>query len=688
MESTSSLYRILLATILLFLFYCSCFGQEEESNIEELLLEQLAEDFEGSLDISELTEKSNYYRRHPLNLNKANLEDLANLGFLSPQQIENLIQHRQSTGSFVSLLELQSIAGFSPSFIQLFQNFVTVSQTSNLSNVSFKDIFKSDEHMFMARYGRLLESQYGYKIVDESKSRYLGDQNRYSIRYRWNFDNKIKIAFNADKDAGEPFFQNKQRYGFDFYSGNVEFNNLNKYVEKLVIGDYALQFGQGLVLWNGLSFGKSAWIGSVARQGVGLKSYTSLNESNFQRGISSKIRLGQLEWTPFIAYNSLSGKLNRSDSTENTIGTISLSGLHRTPTELSYRHQVKQFLYGANISYRYNRLKVGLTYMGLLFNGDVLRGDALRNRYDFEGKSLQQLGLSYQTTYLNYYIFGETAYSLHSGFASINGVIASFSPKFSAFATYRHYAHDYHSYYAQSLGENSSTINEQGIYAGFVFHPSRKIEWVNYIDFSRFAWLKYRVDRPSSGSDFLTQLTYNWYKRGKLTLRYRHRLKQENASSTSVVKSVLADVNKDQLRLDFQYKLNNIWTIRTRCEGSFFDKAYSGSSKGFLIYQDVFWKASGFLNLNARVAYFNTNDYDSRIYAYENDVLYASSFPVYYDKGCRSYLNARFRISRNVDLWTRYAISYFPDRTEIGSGLDKIEGNSRSDIKLQIRWQW
>lgn len=662
--------------------------QFEHYNPEEELLELLSEELGENVDVSEALDKLSGFLKKPLNLNLATESDLVDLLFLNAQQISSLLAHRHQSGNFISLLELQAIPGFTPQTVVLLRYFVTVQSASSLKNTSFKNMFFRDENSLMIRYGRILQKQQGYTITDETRSRYLGDANRYALRYRWNFENRIKIALNAEKDAGEPFFAENQRYGFDFYSGNIEFNEINKYVKKLVLGDYALQFGQGLISWNGLSFGKGAWIGSVAKQGVGLKGYTSLNENNFQRGVSVNLASGKWSWTPFLAYNSLSGRVEETALGQLVISTISLSGLHRTPTEQSYRNQVKQFVYGSNIGFQHKRLKLGFTYMGTRLNGEKLKGTAMRNFYDFYGQELHQIGINYQANIKGYYVFGEVAHSINTGIASINGVIASLHPKISLFATYRNYSRDYHSFFAQSLGDGSSVSNEEGLYGGLSFHPSRKVEWINYVDVFRSSWLRYRADLPSEGSDFLSQFSYIWHKKGKLTFRYRYRLKQENFDKELKITHTLAYLDRHQGRIDFQYKFNDKWSIRTRSEYSFFEKEITSKSQGILIYQDLFWKGMSKLQLNLRAAYFNTDDYDSRIYAYENDVLYASSFPMYYDKGLRGYLNLRWRITRKWDLWTRYAVTHYSEREEIGSGLDRIEGNKRSDIKVQLRLEW
>ena len=86
-----------------------------------------------------------------------------------------------------------------------------------------------------------------------------------------------------------------------------------------------------------------------------------------------------------------------------------------------------------------------------------------------------------------------------------------------------------------------------------------------------------------------------------------------------------------------------------------------------------------------RYAVFDTDGFDSRIYAHENDVLYAFSFPFYSDKGHRAYIVARYRINRNLDLQARLAQTFFSNRNTIGSGLDLIHDNSRTELKAQLR---
>lgn len=657
-----------------------------KASVVEQIVEQFVEELDEEVDVDEFLELLRYYYARPIDLNKTDEQELAKLMFLSPLQIANLLAHREQTGKFLSVLELQGIAHFDLPTIERLIPFITVSSASTLEGLTWRKLYDDSEQQLMLRYGTIFQEQRGYFIADSTRSRYLGDANRYMLRYRFNFRNRLRLAINMEKDAGEPFFRDKQRYGFDHYGVSLYVKDVGVFKE-LLLGNYALQVGQGLVMWNGLSFGKGAMITSSARQGAGLRSYTSMNEYNYLSGFATRLSVNNWEITPFVSWRKLSG--NRSITEDGTyiISSISTSGLHRTPNELRNRRTINQGVVGIDVTYRYKRLKLGAVGVYTEYDGTIVHDGSPRHMYSFEGDRLINIGANYQYTFRNMYLFGETAHEYGRGWATLNGLIAGLHPKVSTFVNYRNYQRNYHAVFAQALGEGSAVTNEEGIYTGFMFHPNRKIEWVTYIDVFRFPWLRYRVDEPSAGMDVLSQFTYTWYKIGRISLRYRHRLKQENNSERPPDREVV-DVLKDQLRLAFQYKLSNKWEIRSRAEGVRYEKD-GRIDFGWLAYQDVFWKPFRLpLQANIRFALFATDSYDARLYAYENDVLYASAFPMYNGKGGRSYINLRYRIGRKIDFWFRYSQNHYLDVETVGSGLDQSEGPRRSDIKIQFRYRW
>ncbi len=142
-------------------------------------------------------------------------------------------------------------------------------------------------------------------------------------------------------------------------------------------------------------------------------------------------------------------------------------------------------------------------------------------------------------------------------------------------------------------------------------------------------------------------------------------------------------------RTHLSYKISPTFTMRSRVEIVWFDKKGEAEEQGFLMYSDLLYKPlMKPLSANIRLQYFETDGYNSRLYAYENDVLYSFSIPVFYDKGYRYYINVNYDISKKLSFWARWSQFIYPDRNVIGSGLDEISSNHKSEIKLQMLYRF
>ena len=109
-------------------------------------------------------------------------------------------------------------------------------------------------------------------------------------------------------------------------------------------------------------------------------------------------------------------------------------------------------------------------------------------------------------------------------------------------------------------------------------------------------------------------------------------------------------------------------------------------SVGSLLLLDMYYHPESVpLKLTFRYALFHTDDYRSRLYAYENDVLYSSSMPAYYGKGFRFYLLMKYSPVHWLNIWFRFSMTCFTDRNTISSGPEKIKGNKLPEIKIQLR---
>lgn len=660
-------------------------AQTQEDQLIKDLIESIAENLPEDYDLSELQDRLTYYRKHPINLNNTTAEELKTLVFLSPLQISNLFEHIRKNGKLIDLLELQSIPEFDIQTIQRLLPFATLEQSSIVDRITAKNLLKFGNNDLILRYGRVIEKSKGY--TDLPGSKYLGTPDRYLFRYRYTYSNRVSASLVFEKDAGEHFFNGAKQKPFDFLSGHIAFLNTGRF-KKIVLGDYTMQFGQALTLWSGFAFGKSPDVTGVVKRDVGLRPYTSANEFAFLRGAAMTVNIAKnIDFSPFVSHRKLDASMTTIDEV-NVVSTINETGLHRTQSEINNKNNLEQTVYGGVLQYRTSALNIGAVAYHTSFNRTFTEGSGLYRIHNFTGKELTNVGAHYSYTYKNFYFFGEFGKSLDAGLAYVNGALVSLSSTVSAVLLHRNYQKNYHNFFNQATAEASEAFNEKGFYAGLNINPSKVWSIQVYGDYFKFPWLRFRVDAPSDGYEFLGQVTYSPTKTFRAILRYKTEVKQQNTSLT-VPFNYLDEVKRENYRAEVKWAVGKSFGFQNRVEVVQFRKGDAKAEFGYLAYQDVSYAPlSSRLSGNIRVAYFNTASYDSRIYAYEDDVLYNFTFGLYNGKGLRGYANLKYRLAKRVDLWGRYALYNYDNVETVGSGLDEINGKMKSEMRIQLRYQF
>lgn len=661
-------------------------AQTQQDNLIKDLIESIAENLPEDYDLSELQDRLTYYRKHPININNTNAEELKALVFLSPLQISNLFEHLRTKGLFIDLIELQSVNGFDLQTVQRLMPFVTLVQTDLNDKITAANLAKFGNNDLIVRYGRVLEQSKGYSELPGR--RYVGTPDRYLFRYRYTYSNRISASLVFEKDAGEELFLGKKQKPFDFLSGHVALLNTGRF-KKIVVGDYSMQFGQALTLWSGFSFGKSPDVASVAKNDVGLRPYTSANEFAYLRGVATTINvLKNVDFTPFYSYRKVDASVSQDVNGNNYITSINETGLHRTESEIENKNTTAQQVYGGVLQYKSGTLNIGLTGLHTSLSNAFTEGNGLYRIYNFAGKELTNVGANYSYTYKNIYFFGEFGKSLDAGLAYVNGALVSLSSTVSAVVLHRNYQKDYHNFFNQATSESSNAVNEKGFYAGININPSKIWSFQFYGDYFKFPWLKFRVDAPSDGYEFLGQAVYSPSKTFKVTLRFKTEVKEQNTDKT-VAFNYLDDIRRENYRAEVKWALNKTFSFQNRLEVVQFKKGDNKAEFGYLAYQDVSYSPlSSRISGNIRLAYFNTASYNSRVYAYEDDVLYNFTFGLYNGKGLRGYANLKYNVAKRLDLWARYAMYNYNNVETVGSDLDEIEGSMKSEVRLQLRYQF
>ncbi len=708
----SAKFRIILTVIILLLISASTLPQEQDTaqinaanDIRERI-ENIAESTDEALDYSDLVGDLEYLKENPLNLNFASASDLDKLIFLNEIQKFSLLAYRENYGNFATLYELQSIEGFDAETIRKILPFVYVSAEKPKFRITFKDVMNYGRNECILRYQRVLEEQQGYLATDDSayfenpNSRYLGSPDKIYLKYRFNYFDKIKFGFVTEKDAGEPFLKSnvndsiqqiartKLKNGFDFYSFHLNLNDFG-FLKALSVGDYQLEFGQGLTLWSGLAFGKSSGATDVKRFARGIRPSASANENLFFRGAAATFEIKKLDITAFYSGHKIDANLSDSDSLDSEsiyITSIQESGLHRTPNELHDKHAINSKIFGTNLSYRGNWFGLGLTSYYSQLNQSLSQDLQPYNKFEFSGTGNLNSGLDYTFLINKFNFFGEISHSQNGGIAQLHGVTAGLHPSLLFTVLYRNYQKDYQNFFSNAFAEGSENCNEKGLYAGITLRFRGQWTLTSYIDSYRFPWLKYRVDAPSQGNEYLLKVQKNFSEKGLVSVQFRQKNKQINEPDIETGNDPQMNTRKNYFRFQAEYNISPAVILKNRLEYVLCREANDYKGTGYLACQDIGWKSpSQKVSLAFRYAVFDTDSYEERMYAYENDVLYSFSVPAYYYKGSRIYLVAHYSITPHLDFWIRVSQTYYSDLNTIGSGLDEIEGNHKTEIKAQCR---
>lgn len=702
-KSDKLFYRTFIFCLLLltnFLYPRISFSQNtppvEEQKKEDYIEQIIGQDENNTGDYESLVDLEKNVRDRPINLNTATAEDmkpLHELVLLTDVQINAILTYREKLGKFISVYELQAVPYLDLETIKALLPYVKVTSDISSAQIKTRDLLFGGDYTVLLRGQQILEEQKGFSPVDSTSSsdtRYLGSPLGLYARFRYQYGTKFSYGITGQKDAGEEFFKGTQKQGFDFYSAHVYYRG-NNWLKAVSLGDYELKFGQGLLVASGFGISKSSLVMSVKYGGRTLRPYTSTNEFNFFRGAAAVVGTKNISVTAFISHKKIDGNVGAVDTLGDNIFVTSIGGdgYHRTPAEVADKNTISQTVFGGNADFRIHTLTLGLSAIHSQFSVPLEPAVDPYSQFHFHGDHLTTGGAHYDWQYHNFNLFGEAAIDDDGGKALISGLLISIDPRIDLSMIYRNYGKDFHSLYANSFAESSTTDNEKGLYNGIIIRPARGWELDAYADFFKKPWLDFGIDAPSNGSDYLVQLNYKPNKVLVIYARWKDETKQQNSTLNDEPLDYIVNARKQNLRFDLNYKATPSVTIHSRAEWVFFKEEKLQTQNGFLAYQDIiFHKLGSPLQLTGRICLFDADTYDARIYAYETDVLYAYAVPAFSNRGMRFYVVARYNIIRGIDVWLRFAQTYYSNLDVIGSGLDEIQGNTKSEIKAEVRFKF
>lgn len=623
------------------------------------------EDFE-SVNWEDYEDELEDYAQHPLNLNTATREDLERLPFLTASQVEDIKYYLYRYGAMKSLAELALIPSISWYQRQLLDYFVYVGEVKKSSFPNLKNIARYGKHEVM---GMLKVPFYERKgDAKDIANGYRGYKYKHGLRYQFRYGDYVKLGFLGAQDAGEPFGKGKNNLGFDFYSFYLQVRKLGRW-KNVTIGRYRLREGMGLILNNDFGFGKLSLLSSLGRNSNAIRVHSSRSSANYLQGIAATYSLTKhLDLTAFASYRKIDATLS---SATGGIQTILKTGLHRTQMEIEKQDVASNTLVGGNIDYHRDGWHVGTTAFYTSFSLPLTPDNTrLYKRFAPQGNQFWNASIDYGYISHRWTISGETATGDCGAIATINSASYLFSDKFTLTALQRFYSARYYSLFSNTFSEGSEAQDESGAYLGFTWNPLQRWSITAYSDFAYFAWPKYLTKESTQSWDNMVSILFQ--PSHTLTLGGRLRYKQK------------AGITTDRFRL-YASMVGKSWNARTSFDYTMTDK--NGRSQGWM-FGENFGYQWRWLRLTGSFAYFHTQDYDSRLYAYEPGLLYQMNFSSYFGEGIRYAMVARTEIGERLLLIAKLGTTNYFDRNHISSGLQEIASSSQTDLEMQLKWKF
>lgn len=678
-----------------FLLYTSFSAICQQTELPGITTEQQLENItENNEDVE--TEDDSYlqqmaqFQKNPVNLNTADETLLRELTLLSPLQIQNLLLYRKFLGPLLNIYELQAVPTWNVNIIRKLLPFVTVSNQPRLVE-SIGQRLRGGDNSILARVTQTLEKSRGY-LADPAttKNYYPGSPQKLFLRYKYVYKNLLQYGIVAEKDAGEDFFKGTQKQGFDFYSAHFFLRN-SGIVKSLALGDFSVNMGQGLTQWMSLAFKKGPDVLATKRQADVLRPYNSAGEVFFHRGAGITLAKNNWQGTLFGSYKKLDANFitDTLQGFDDYVSSLQTSGLHRTKSETDDKGVQRQLAFGGNLAYNNNLLHLGVNGIQYQFRLPLQKATDPYNLYALNGNSFGNYSIDYAYTFRNLHFFGEAATTDKNYKAFVNGLLISTASTVDISLFYRNISPRYQSLYTSAFTENTFPTNEKGFFTGVAIRPVPTWRVEAYMDLYSFPWLKYLVNAPSAGKDFFVQFTYTPNRQVEMYTRFKSESKARNYDPFDLTLHPVINQPKQNWRSQVSFKVNPSITLRSRAEMVWFDKKNTAAEQGFLIYSDFIYKPllkrySG----NLRLQYFETDGYNSRLYAYENDVLYSFAIPLFYGTGYRYYVNLNYDLTRKLAIWVKWSQYLYKHQETIGSGLDQINNCHKTEVKLQALYKF
>jgi hypothetical protein len=653
------LIKKLLLTILILPLINSYSQEAKLSEVITSIAEELAAEESDPTAAENYIEKLQELAENPVKLNSSGENEISRLFFLSDFQVKALVDYAHSSGKILTVYELSNIPGFDKETVETMIPFITLDNKINMNPDS-------------ARWRSNLLTNFSFK-PDNNDTTSIGPPWKLLSKYKFSAGG-FSGGLTIEKDPGEKFFNGIPPLP-DFLSANLTYTG-NGLLRRLIVGDYSARFGQGTntnsVIRTGLSLSAPGYMSGSDD----IRPYTSSEENNFFRGVAAILSFKDLGISVFYSKKNLDASLGSSSGeTNDYIDNFYLTGIHNTSTSVMKKDAVSEQEYGLNLTYNLNKVRVGLVWSENRLSLPVIpTNPGPKEVFNFRGNRNSLYTIYYKGFIKKILVYGELSVNESNKHALVQGMSLRPSDRLTINFLYRNYEAGYVSFHGNGTGISSSNGNSRGILGNFTFEAARHLFITGGCDILNSPWLKYRNSSPSSGMK--QEIRVKFLPSEKLTFEasYNYRFSAVDSAEKVGIPEQKKIITRS-LKGSVKFNLLENLTLATRID---YKVTNPQGSSGAALSEDLNFSLRKIpLTFWLRYCIFNTDTWESRIYIYENDLLYNFSIPALSGEGSRSYVMAKWEIGSLADLRVKYGIMSIIDR--------EMKVRESREIKIQLK---
>lgn len=626
----------------------------------------------------------------PLNVNSATKEELADLPLMNEKLVEAISYYLYRYGPMKDLAELKLIEGMDEIRYRLLYHLVYPGETleNNKATPTLKTMLKRGKHDIRFQLGTSLEQKKGYKETTSENERYLGDSWSSTVRYGFNYKKSLQFGFTTQKDAGEPWLN--ARSSPDYFSAHLLIKDM-KWCKALIVGDYSLTMGQGLVCGQSFQIGKGSFTGNPGSAGSLLKRHASSGESSYFKGLAFDVDLfnNTLSTKKFVSVSLIGFFSNQridGNVVENKITSLITTGLHRTSNEMEKRQKALLLTAGGSLAFSTRLTRIHVNVLSWSMDKKMLPTQQLYNQFQLKGSRGNNLSLDFRFLAGKTSFFGEAAIDqdLHRAFQA--GCYVMPISSLSLIFHYRNHGVTYNAMHAGAFGENNKANNERGFYSSLTWEATKQLTLSGYVDVYEFPWLTYSCDEPSGGHQLNIQGLIQLSQTASMLIRLKEKNSMHNRLTPGSKNPFMEETMQRSLRLNYTESMNEL-EMQTIIDASCVSNSLDNwQSEGYSLSQTIKHTFHSFpAKISAKVCCFDIPDYANRISSYESSLPGSARFSSLYGKGCRLSALGSYTMGKSVQWWLDVSHWKYTDRTCVGTGPEEVSGNHLTMIQLMLR---